>query len=635
MEEKSATKEKPTPVPFDICNYSSKEDSVVDPIQHNVLPSNSGEEVLLQQSKFSPLEIVESAEVPAEIIKEVSSPKIVSTPNVVSTPKVVSTPNMISSLKKVTEVEETSNMIPFVDGLNGTVVNTLVQVTYWAKVVEKEMVNTSASTSDAKSPPDQPKLISDLNKPWIILGDFNAVISQDEKVGGRPPNRTAMLDFNEYRVLFNQKWLQLYGDWGYKVGMRIVSDHTPLLGGCASIPKPKNIPRKFQKMWISHPKFLEVVSECWEKTITGDPAFQFLHKLKELKKVLNEWNWKVFGNVQVKIKESEERVKAATDISDNNPFDEDALNELVKSQNEHASREVQENTLLRQKSRVKWIKEGTTNIIFSHTNMKIRNARNTVNEIEDDDGNVLASQDLIAQYLVNEDDQRMLDVIPEEEDIKKIIFEMDPESTRGPDGFSGIFYRSCWEILKQDLVESIQYCWRRKFISKGMNSSFLFLLPKTQVAKTANHFRPIGLSNVIFKIFTNIITSKMSELMKKVISPQQVAYFKGRSIHENVILASELVNEMKFKRRGVNVSMKLDISQDYDTVSWVIKVLTKYGFSNNWCEWIITLFKSARIYVLVNGGPCGFFKVERGLRQGDPLSPILFVIMEDVLSRNI
>ncbi|XP_026434798.1 uncharacterized protein LOC113332476 [Papaver somniferum] len=206
------------------------------------------------------------------------------------------------------------------------------------------------------------QLISDLNKPWIILSDFNAVISHDEKVGGRLPNRTAMVDFNECitqcnllhapknglqfswsncqqgnrrilcnldMVLFNQKWLQLYGDWGYK--------------------------------------------------------------LKELKKVLNDWNWKVFGNVQVKIKEAEEKVKIAIEISDNNPFDEDAYKDLVRAQNEHASREVQENNLLRQKVRVKWIKEGSANTSFFHTNMKIRAARNAIHEIEDNDGNVLAS----------------------------------------------------------------------------------------------------------------------------------------------------------------------------------------------------------------------------------------------------
>ncbi|XP_026399197.1 uncharacterized protein LOC113295052 [Papaver somniferum] len=517
--------------------------------------------------------------------------------------------------------------------------------------------------------------LSDLNKPWIILGDFNAVLTQEEKVGGKLPNRNSMLDFNDCldkcellqaprtglqytwsncqhgskrilctldRVVFNQKWLQFYGDWGYKVGMRVVSDHAPLLGGCASIPKPNNVPRNFQKMWLSHPNFLQVVDDCWAEPIVGDPAFQFLQKLKVLNKVLNEWNWNVFGNVQTKIKEAEIKVKEATQFSDDNPFDEKALNDLVMAENEYASREVQEKTLLRQKYRVKWIQEGSANTNFFHTIMKIRNSRNMISELEDYNGNVMTNQTQISDFLVQhfkkkfefqpvddaeqllkvipkmvtEEDQQNLDVIPEAEEIKNIIFEMDPESAPGPDGFSGIFYRSCWETIKYDLVAAIQSCWRRKFIPKGMNSSFLVLLPKTQGAKTANHFRPIGLSNVIFKIFTKVITKRMNGIMEKLISPQQVAYVKGRSIHEQVLLASELVNEMKVKRRGGNVGIKLDISQAYDSVSWefLIKVLIQYGFSASWCDWIITLFKSARMSVMVNGGPCGFFQVERGLR---------------------
>ncbi|XP_026416849.1 uncharacterized protein LOC113312300 [Papaver somniferum] len=183
----------------------------------------------------------------------------------------------------------------------------------------------------------------------------------------------------------------------------------------------------------------------------------------------------------------------------------------------------------------------------------------------------------------------MLDAIPSAEEIKEAIFSMDPESSPGPDGFSGCFCRACWHIIHDYVVHAIQFYWRRRFIPKGLNSNFLVLLPKIEGPKSPNHFRPIGLSNESFKIITKIINTRMSSLMTKLITPQQVAYIKGKSIQEKIILAYEMVNEMKKKRRGV----------------------------------------------MINGGPHGFFSVGKGLRQGDPLSPTLFVIMEDVLSRCI
>ncbi|XP_026459399.1 uncharacterized protein LOC113360063 [Papaver somniferum] len=454
------------------------------------------------------------------------------------------------------------------------------------------------------------QLISEIKLPWLILGDFNAILSSKEKCGGGSPNRRFMMDFNECvnkcellqapktglayswsncqhgnkrtlcnfdRAMFNQMWLQKYSDWGYTVGLRVVSDHSPLLGGSASIPKPANVPFRFQQMWLSHPQFMEAVSKCC---------------LKKLKQALQDWNWNVFGNIHVQINDAEKKMQEAMKESDNNPFDDTILNKLVDAQNEYNSKEVQLNTLLRHKARVKWVKEGAANTNFFHTSLKIRQARNYISEIEDTNGNIISDQKQIAEILIQhfekkfefhevehvdslldaipsvitKEDQEMLDVIPSEKEIKATLFNMDPNSSPGPDGFSGCFYKSCWHIIHKDIVQVIQLCWKRRFIPKGLNSNFLVLLPKSEGAKNPNHFRPIGLSNVSFKIFTKIIRTRMSSLMSKLVSSQQVAYIKGRCIQEQIVLASELVNEMKKKRRGENIGLKLDISQAYDSV---------------------------------------------------------------------
>ncbi|XP_026410170.1 uncharacterized protein LOC113305327 [Papaver somniferum] len=192
--------------------------------------------------------------------------------------------------------------------------------------------------------------------------------------------------------------------------------------------------------------------------------------------------------------------------------------------------------------------------------MKIRQSINQISELEDTNGNIIMDQEKISAELVKyfenrfqykevnivkslldivpnliiSEGQDMLDATPTTEEIKAIVFSIDANSSLGPG------------------------------------------------AKTAAHFRPIGLSNVSFKIITKLITLRMSTLMNNLVSPQQTAYIKGRNIQEQVLLASEMVNEMKKKRRG-NVELKLDISQGYDAVSWefFMQVLLKYWFSLN------------------------------------------------------
>ncbi|XP_026451229.1 uncharacterized protein LOC113351464 [Papaver somniferum] len=394
--------------------------------------------------------------------------------------------------------------------------------------------------------------ISAMQKPWLAIGDFNAIISLEEKQGGRRPSRRAMMDF--FNCLDKCELLQ-----APKSGLQFSWSNCQQ-GGCVNIPKPLNVPKKFQKVWLSHPHFMEVVQSCWSEVVTGDPAFVFQSKMKKLKKVLNDRNWSIFGNINVQIKEAEVQVKDAMIMSDANPFDIDILDTLVDAQNKYNSKEVQLNTLLKQKARIRWVKEGASNTIFLHTSLKIRQGRNFISEIEDGNGNILSDQGKIAEVLVKnyeekfafhpfsiedsllnaipevitQEDQDMLDKLPVEEEIRITIFNMDPDSSPGPDGFSGCFYRACWHIIGEDVVHTIQFCWNRKFIPKGLNSNFLFLLPKTEGVRSLNQFRPIGLSNVSYKIFTKIITARLSTLLVKLISLQQAAYVKGRCIQEQI-----------------------------------------------------------------------------------------------------
>ncbi|XP_026443633.1 uncharacterized protein LOC113343717 [Papaver somniferum] len=159
----------------------------------------------------------------------------------------------------------------------------------------------------------------------------------------------------------------------------------------------------------------------------------------------------------------------------------------------------------------------------------------------------------------------------------------------------------------------------------------LLSLPHAHVAGSGS-WSEIGKTQQLYEI-----PFQIGYGLNKLISEEQVAFMKGRNIHENIALASELINEINMTRKHGNVGLKLDIAQAFDTVSWefIAEVFRQYGFSENWCSWILNILHSARISVMINGSPEGFFSITRGLRQGDPLSPLIFVLIEDILSRNL
>ena len=131
-------------------------------------------------------------------------------------------------------------------------------------------------------------------------------------------------------------------------------------------------------------------------------------------------------------------------------------------------------------------------------------------------------------------------------------------------------------------------------------------------------YRLIALANFQFKIITKIVANRLAAITSRIISVEQRGFVRDRNISECIILASEAMNSLDKRQYGGNIALKVDISKAFDTLDWnfLMMVLSNFGFSSTFINWILTILNSARLSILVNGKAAGFFSCARGVRQG-------------------
>lgn len=181
--------------------------------------------------------------------------------------------------------------------------------------------------------------------------------------------------------------------------------------------------------------------------------------------------------------------------------------------------------------------------------------------------------------------------------------------------------------MGQEILEVVEESRYNQNSFPSLNSTFIALISKTLQSEDPKGFCLISLSNVIYKIIVNLIVKWINPLLLTLISPEQIGFVEGRKILDRFITSQEFVHSVKAKKLP-GMMIKLVLSKAYDRHSWdyLSNILKAYGFSQRWINWILAMISSLFIYILLNKTPTSTFNPTRGLIQGDPISPFLFII---------
>jgi hypothetical protein len=317
----------------------------------------------------------------------------------------------------------------------------------------------------------------------------------------------------------------------------------------------------------------------------------------------------------------------------------------------------------RLRSRAIWIEKGDKNTRFFHRFASQRCSQNTIWDLTDEEGNLISTDSELknmafnhfkAQYrafdsenidtqldvlknvprFFNEDDNVDIGKPVSITELKETINIMPKEKSPGPDGWTHELFHNFFEILGEDLLNAVEESCITGYIPGALNATFYTLIPKISKPVNFNDFRPIALCNFAYKVISKIIASRIKDKLAKCISIEQFGFLKDRLIFDVVGITQECLHTTKLKKLN-SVILKMDLKKAYDNVSWQFLRLLLDQIGLNWCvaQWIMSCITTVNTVVLVNGAPTDFFKCHRGLRQGCPLSPLLFLLVVEVFSR--